>query len=83
MINLKTNGRGNIKAQQQRRKQRLKYRPSKRDHEYELIDGNLTYYPTGYCEWHQAYLSVGLMETHRCNKRSCFRFKGMENEDGN
>jgi len=72
---------GNKKAQNKRRKARLKKRPPKREYEYELIDGNYSRYPVGYCRYRKGYLSVGLMETHRCNERRCTRFLVMD-EDG-
>lgn len=69
----KTNhrGRGNRKEQKKRRRQRLKDRPVKQDQMYQLIDGNFTYYPAAYCKYYKGWLSVGLIQTHKCREKGC------------
>lgn len=70
---------GNIKEQRKRRKKALKERknmnPTKE--KVRLIDGNYTHYPVAYCKIHGAYLTHGLLNIHRCEKRKC---KGLRKE---
>ena len=61
---------GNVKAQRKRRKEMKKNVPRAPD-EYLLIDGNWSHYPYGYCRRKGAYLTQGLVNTHRCDKRKC------------
>lgn len=68
-IVLKT--KGNKSRQNKRRRQRKKNLPPRQSEPFELIDGNLTHYPIGYCKHHGAWLSLGLTETHRCKPRQC------------
>lgn len=68
-------GKGSIKAQHKRRKERLKNRPPKQDEKVLLIDGNFSFYPDGYCKYYGAFLTQGLIDTHRCLHRNCPRFK--------
>lgn len=68
-------GKGNRKAQQQRRRERLKYLPKRQDEKHELIDGNWSHYPVAYCACHSAFLTQGLIDTHRCVQRHCSGFK--------
>lgn len=72
-MNLKNRSKGNRKAQRKRRKERLKNKPPKSRYKVQLIDGNFTYYPVAYCKYHQAFMTEGLMTTHRCVKRKCKR----------
>lgn len=63
--------RGNRKEQAKRRRQRKKDLPVKQSQKYQLIDGNFTYYPAAYCKYHKGWLSVGLIQTHKCQKKGC------------
>lgn len=65
---------GNVKAQKNRYKKMIKQVPRAPD-EYELIDGNYSHYPYGYCTRYGAYLTMGLSNTHRCEQRQCNRFE--------
>ena len=67
---------GNVKAQRKRRKQMKKNTPRSPD-EFLLIDGNWSHYPVGYCCRKQGYLTAGLINTHRCNKRKCEQFESV------
>lgn len=78
-MNLKNN-KGNKIAQRKRRKERLKCRPKRRSHEYELIDGNYSFYPVAECKYHKAYLTQGLIDTHNCIERECKRFVLLEDD---
>ena len=64
---------GNVKAQRKRRRKALKERKNMKpaETEVQLIDGNYTLYPTAYCKVHGGYLTHGLMDIHRCEKRKC------------
>lgn len=75
------NGKGNRKAQRQRRKERLKNRPPKQEFKVELIDGNYSFYPEGFCKYHGAFLTQGLLDTHRCLQRKCPRFRKVEQDE--
>lgn len=68
-------GHGNVKAQKERRRARLKNRPHKQAEKVQLYDGNMSYYPAAYCKIHGAYLTQGLIDTHRCAHRQC---RGLE-----
>lgn len=71
---------GNIKAQRKRRRKALKERKNMKpaETEVQLIDGNYTLYPAAYCKIHDGYLTLGLMDIHRCEKRKC---KGLRKEE--
>lgn len=43
----------------------------KQGQKYQLIDGNFTYYPAAYCKYYKGWLSVGLIQTHKCQKKGC------------
>ena len=73
-MTLKNKGRGNRKAQRERRRERLKHLPKKRTEKVQLIDGNWTFYPVAYCKVHGGFLTQGLIETHRCGHRQCRGF---------
>lgn len=78
VIDMKGNrGRGNIKAQRKRQKERRKHLPQKQKQKVMLIDGNLSYYPTAYCRTHGGYLTEGLINTHRCEKRKCVGYEDL------
>ena len=70
-------GRGNRKAQQKRKRERMKHHPKKQPEKVLLIDGNYSYYPVAYCKIHGAYLTEGLANTHRCVKRHCNGYDGV------
>ena len=77
----KHNGKGNVKAQRKRRKQRLKKLPERWDNEVLLIDGNFSFYPVAYCFRYKAFLTQGLLDTHRCDKRHCPKFRRVTKDD--
>ena len=80
-MTLKNRHKGNRKAQQRRRRERLKNLPPKQGMKHELIDGNYSFYPVAYCKCHSAFLTQGLIDTHRCEKRRCSGFrKGIDHE---
>lgn len=53
----------------------MKHLPQRQPLKYQLIDGNFTHYPVAYCEFHQLWLTEGLMNTHRCEPRKCRRLQ--------
>ena len=65
-------GKGN-KAKNQRARRQFKrtHQVKKRSNLYPLIDDNLSYYPYAYCKRHQGFLTVSLLNTHKCDKRMC------------
>jgi hypothetical protein len=69
------NKKGNIKAQRKRRRERRKNLPPKQKEACELIDGNWSHYPVAECLYHKGFLTNGLVDTHRCEKRHCKWFK--------
>lgn len=71
---------GNLKAQKQRRKARKKKldKPPKQPVPYQLIDGNMSYYPIAFCSVHTGYLTAGLINTHKCNRRRCRQLKPLQ-----
>jgi len=81
VMGMNRHGKGNKKAQNKRRKERSKNLPPKQAEKVELIDGNFSYYPVGYCWSHGAYLTQGLVNTHRCDKRKCKGFEKVVNAD--
>lgn len=68
---MKNKGRGNVKAQRKRRRERLKNHPPRQAEKVQLYDGNWTFYPAAYCKIHGAYLTQGLIDTHKCQQREC------------
>lgn len=68
---------GNRAKQHKRRRKRAKNLPEYREKSFELIDGNFSHYPRSYCAYHGAYLTDGLIETHRCIQRHCARLKNI------
>lgn len=63
-----------LKAERKKRARERKSRlpPVERDY-YQTVDGNFTRRPAAYCEHYRAWLTVGQMEVHRCEKRHCRR----------
>lgn len=74
-------GKGNRKAQNKRRRERKKFLPMKQDKQYQLIDNNLSYYPIAYCKAHEAWLSLGLMDTHKCIEKGCIHLEERQVEE--
>ena len=76
----KKRGKGNIKAQRKRRKARKKLlKPGDYfNDEFELIDGNYSHYPIGYCDRYGRFLTAGLANTHRCRQRKCEKLLSLE-----
>lgn len=74
-------GKGNVKAQRKRRKQRMKELPERWNKEVLLIDGNFSFYPVAYCLHHKAFMTHGLVQTHRCEQRKCVKFRKVTKAD--
>ena len=68
-------GRGDRKAQQKRRRERMKRLPQACPERVRLIDGNLSFYPVGWCRRYKGYLTQGLMDVHGCIHLKCPRFE--------
>lgn len=78
---MKKKNKGNKKRQRQRRRERMKNLPLRFSQKVQLIDGNFSYYPRAFCEYYDAFLTDGLINTHRCDKRHCKRYTNFnENE---
>ena len=58
----------------------MKQRPDGLKKKVQLLDGNWSFYPVAYCTHHGGYLTQGLVDTHRCDKRQCSRYKVIEHE---
>jgi hypothetical protein len=64
------------KPEGKRKKRKWKHTGEKKcKYLYECIDGNMTYYPVAYCQYHDGVLTKGLMHTHRCHERHCKRLQ--------
>lgn len=74
-------GHGDVKAQRKRRRERMKDLPPKQAEKVLLYDGNLSYYPVAYCKIHGAYLTQGLVDTHRCQHRECQGLEWLVNDE--
>lgn len=75
-MTLKTKGKGNVKAQRKRRRQRLRTANTKRATKpYQCIDNNFTWYPTAYCERYKGALTEGLINVHRCREKGCMKLR--------
>ena len=48
------------------------------DYEYEMIDGNWTARPYGYCFIHRGYLTRNMAIRHKCEKKKCTQFHTFE-----
>lgn len=59
-------GHGNSKLQNKRRRQRKHKLPVAQPYMFQLIDGNFSKYPIGYCKFRKSWLTVGLVEVHKC-----------------
>ncbi len=71
---------GNKHAQNKRRKQR-RLSAVKQDREFCLVDGNYSYYAVAYCYRMRGFLTQGLVDTHRCKERKCYRYVEMAQID--
>jgi hypothetical protein len=73
-------GRGDRKAQKKRR--RMNNAGIARQKEPVLmIDGNLTHYPVGFCQYYKGYLTNNMAERHKCLYRECPRFRAFTAEE--
>ena len=72
---MNNHGKGNRKRQRKRRNARKKNLPPKQEKKVLVIDGNLSYYPVAYCYYHDAYVTQGQLDTHRCKQRHCKRLE--------
>lgn len=80
-MTLKNNhGKGNRKAQQKRKRERMKLKIPKQSEKMELIDGNFSFYVVAECKIHGGYLTQGLVDTHRCEHRHCSGFRKVRHE---
>lgn len=71
---MRKKGNGRVNEQKKRRIKRIKENHIERQNDwYELIDGNITHYPVAYCTHYRGFLSLGLIETHKC--KGCKRYK--------
>ena len=59
----------------------MKHRPPPHKEKVELIDGNFSRYPEAFCNYYGGYLTRGIMDTHRCDKRDCKRLIPRERFD--
>lgn len=48
------------------------------DYEYEMIDGNWTARPYGYCHKYHGFLTKNMSIIHKCEKKNCCLFKTFE-----
>lgn len=78
---MKNRHKGNISAQNRRRLNRNKHRPTKQDDTYLLIDGNYTHYPVGFCKLRKRYISQGILACHKCKTRKCMHYRPFESEE--
>ena len=44
-------------------------------YEYQMIDGNWTPRPYGYCHYYHGYLTKNMAIRHNCEKKNCPMFK--------
>lgn len=70
-------GKGDRKAQQQRRRKYNKNIPSL-PKKYMLIDGNYSNKPVAYCCRYHGYLTNNQMHLHKCVNRKCNKCKSLE-----
>jgi hypothetical protein len=77
----KTNSHGR-QSENQRKSRRRRLRSycevKKQQLKYELIDGNMSYYPYGYCEYYQGWLTLNLSKIHNCEGKCCSNFVSFE-----
>lgn len=82
------NSKGNRKAQIERRKKALRaiyeqYKasnPNVKAVKFQLIDGNMSYYPVAFCKYYEGYMTQGMVNCHRCHKRHCGNFVVVERD---
>ena len=70
-------GYGNVREQRKRRKEMMKIVP-RQEIAYELIDGNYSHYPVGFCKSRKAWLTLGLINTHKCVVQDCVHYSPFE-----
>lgn len=62
-----------------KRKRRRKTKGVKRQQlQYQLIDGNMSYYPVAFCSRYDGWLTNAMIEVHGCrdkNGKCCCRFE--------
>ena len=52
-------------------------------YEYEMIDGNWTVKPTGYCYKYRGYLTDKMAKVHRCKQKRCRLFETFDQHENN
>lgn len=70
-------GKGDRYGQQRRRRINNKDVPEQ-DHDFMLIDGNLSRQPYRYCCHYKGYLTRNQYKIHGCGKRQCVNLKSLE-----
>lgn len=81
ILKISHHGKGNRKAQQKRRREREKNRPAYQPIKVELIDGNFSHFPRAFCKSHNAFLTDGLINTHKCLQKACKGFLMLQEGD--
>lgn len=67
-------GCGNKREQRRRRRKNNKH-TEKQDLAYQLIDGNMSYYPHGYCNHYTGFLTKNMALRHSCESKQCRCFE--------
>lgn len=68
------------KKSRKRRRQNNKDVP-KSELWFEMIDGNFTHQPYGYCYSKHGYLTKNLSKLHKCEEKHCARFNKVKEEE--
>jgi hypothetical protein len=66
-------GKGNRKLQRKRHR-RNNHGIKRQDSLYELIDGNMSYFPYAYCRYHKGYLTKNMVILHKCGEKRCNKY---------
>lgn len=66
------------KTRETKRRKRNNYSTPVQDYEFEMIDGNWTAKPHGYCHKYHGFLTRNMAIRHRCEKKQCPLFKTFE-----
>lgn len=69
------------KTRENKRRKHNNYPTPVQDCEYEMIDGNWTTKPHGYCFRHRGYLTRNMAIRHKCEKKNCPRFHTFEQHE--
>lgn len=69
---------GSKKTRQNKRWKRNNASTPVQNYEYEMIDGNWTARPHGYCHKYHGFLTRNMAIRHRCEKKHCPLFKTFE-----